>query len=149
MTASYSILISKLDEFIRKYYKNQLVKGGLYTLSLGLSFYISLVIAEYYGDFSITLRTVLFYAFAAAILFILTRFIAIPLTRLYRIGEIISYEDAAQIIGRHFREVQDKLLNVLQLNRQMADIGTVSLLEAGIEQKIKEMKPVPFAVAID
>jgi hypothetical protein len=157
MTASYSILISKLDEFIRKYYKNQLVRGVLYALSLGLSFYIALVIIEYYGDFGIPLRTVIFFSFAGGILFILAKFIFIPLFKLYRIGEVLSYEDAAQIIGRHFNEVQDKLLNVLQLNRQMA--GTLagvqnfeplqSLLEAGIEQKIREIKPISFPIAID
>ncbi len=130
MTASYSILLSKLDEFIRKYYKNQLVRGVLYALSLGLSFYIAIVIAEYYGDFSIPLRTVLFYSFTAGILFILVRFIAIPLFKLYRIGEVLSYEDAAQIIGKHFTEVQDKLLNVLQLNKQMSEAGTVALIRS-------------------
>jgi len=149
MTASYSILISKLDEFIRKYYKNQLVRGGLYTISLGLSFYISIVIAEYYGDFSIPVRMFLFYSFSAGVLFILGRFIVIPLFKLYRIGDVLSYEDAAQIIGRHFGEVQDKLLNVLQLNRQLTEAGTVALLEAGIEQKIKEIKPISFPAAID
>lgn len=149
MTASYRILISKLDEFIRKYYKNQLVRGALYALSLGLSFYITLVIAEYYGDFSIPLRTVLFYSFAGGILFILAKFIFIPLFKLYRIGEVLSYEDAAQIIGKHFTEVQDKLLNVLQLNKQMTEARTVALLEAGIEQKIREIKPIQFPVAID
>ena len=90
MTASYRILISKLDEFIRKYYKNQLVRGALYTLSLGLSLYLAIVIAEYYGDFSITLRTVLFYSFAGGILFVLARFIAIPVFKLYRIGDVLS-----------------------------------------------------------
>jgi len=149
MTASYRILISKLDEFIRKYYRNQLVRGALYALSLGLSFYILLVITEYYGDFSIPLRTVLFYSFTAAILFILVKFIVIPLFKLYHIGEVLSYEDAAQIIGKHFSEVQDKLLNVLQLNKQMTEAGTVALLEAGIEQKIREIKPISFPVAID
>lgn len=149
MTASYRILISKLDEFIRKYYKNQLVRGVLYALSLGLSLYITIVIAEYYGDFSITLRTILFYSFSAGILFIFGRYIAIPTFKLYRIGDVLSYEDAAQIIGKHFTEVQDKLLNILQLNKQLPEVGTVALLEAGIEQKIKEIKPIPFPIAID
>ncbi len=149
MTASYRILINKLDEFIRKYYKNQLVRGVLYTLALGLSFYIALVTIAYFGEFGIPLRTVLFYTFAAGIVFILAKFIAIPLFKLYKIGDVLSYEDAAQIIGKHFTEVQDKLLNVLQLNKQMSEFGTVALLEAGIEQKIREIKPVPFPVAID
>lgn len=149
MTASYSILISKLDEFIRKYYRNQLVRGALYAISLGVSLYIAIVIAEYYGDFNTILRTVLFYSFAAGILFILGKYIVIPLFKLYRIGKTLSYEDAALIIGRHFIEVQDKLLNILQLNKQLPETGTVTLLEAGIEQKIREIKPIQFPVAID
>jgi hypothetical protein len=149
MDSSYQILISRLDEFIRKYYKNLLVRGVLYTLTLGLSFYISLVILSYYGEFNLPVRAILFYLFIGGNIFILSRYIVIPLLKLYRIGEVISYNDAAVIIGRHFTEVQDKLLNVLQLKRQESDMASVSLLEAGIEQKIKDIRPVSFSVAID
>jgi hypothetical protein len=148
MNASYQILVAKLDEFIRKYYKNLLLRGFLYASTLGLSFYISLVVAAYYGNFSIPLRTTLFYLFVGGNLFILTRFIAIPLLKLYHIGDILGYEDAAVIIGKHFGEVKDKLLNILQLKKQ-ADSISISLLEASIEQKIKEIRPVPFVVAIN
>src|ERR1700739_4487364 len=148
MNASYQILVAKLDEFIRKYYKNLLLRGLLYALTLGLSFYISLVVAAYYGNFSIPLRTTLFYLFVTGNMFILARYIVIPLLKLYRIGEVLQYEDAAVIIGKHFGEVKDKLLNILQLKKQ-ADSSSVSLLEASIEQKIKDIRPVPFAIAID
>ena len=94
-------------------------------------------------------RAVLFYLFIAGNIFILIRYIAIPLLKLYRIGEVLSYKEAAAIIGRHFREVQDKLLNVLQLKEQAVDVMSASLLEAGIDQKIKDIRPVPFTVAID
>jgi hypothetical protein len=149
MGSSYQILLSKLDEFIRKYYKNLLIRGLVYAFTLGLSFYITLVVAAYYGNFSIPLRTTLFYLFIGGNLFILTRYILIPLLKLYKIGEVLSYEEAAFIIGKHFREVEDKLLNILQLKRQSTDVVSVSLLEAGIEQKIKDIRPVPFAIAID
>jgi len=148
MNASYQILVSRLDEFIRKYYKNLLLRGLLYASSLGLSFYITLVVMAYYGDFSVPLRATLFYLFMGGNLFILTRYIAIPLLKLYRIGNVIDYEYAALIIGKHFSEVQDKLLNILQLKKQ-ADTNSVTLLEASIEQKIKEIRPVPFTVAIN
>jgi hypothetical protein len=149
MGNSYQILIQRLEEFIRKYYKNQLIRGTLYSLTLGLSFYISLVITAYYGEFSIPIRTILFYLFLAGNAFILVRYIAIPLLKLYHIGEVLSYKEAATIIGKHFTEVQDKLLNVLQLREQHADMASTALLEAGIDQKIKDIRPVPFNVAID
>jgi len=68
--------------------------------------------------------------------------------KLYKLGKIISYEQAAAIIGNHFSEVKDKLLNVLQLQQQNTNTNTV-LVEAGIEQKINLLRPVPFAAAVD
>jgi hypothetical protein len=149
MDSSYKIILSRLDEFIRKYYKNQLVRGGLYALTLGLSFYITLVVLAYYGNFNVPLRATLFYLFLAGNLFIFGKYIALPLLRLYKIGSVLSYEDAAILIGKHFGEVQDKLLNVLQLKKQETDPVSIALLEASIDQKIKDIRTVPFTIAID
>ncbi|CAN5475788.1 ATPase [soil metagenome] len=115
---NYQLLISKLDAFIRKYYKNQLIRGGIYAFTLGLAFYLVVTMLESAGHFNTAMRTVLFYSFFAGILFIIWRFVTIPLFHLYRIGKIISHEQAANIVGAHFTEVKDKLLNVLQLKEQ-------------------------------
>ncbi len=150
------VLIRKLDEFIRKYYKNQLIKGGLYATGLVLGFYLLVVVLEYFAHFDMGIRTFLFYTLLVSFLGICARYIAIPLFRLNRIGPIISNEQAAAIIGTHFSEVRDKLLNVLQLKKVSETGGTATdlygsqaLLEASIDQKIKELKPVPFTAAID
>lgn len=157
MKNSYQQLIEKLDAFIRKYYKNQLIRGAIYTVALSLGFYLLLIVLEHFGHFNTALRTLLFYSFIAGIIFIIAKFIAIPLAHLYRIGRIISHEQAAEIIGKHFTNVQDKLLNVLQLHR-LSEEGTTlkpgmsdnhQLLQAGIDQKIKELQPVPFVSAIN
>ena len=121
MSDSYQLLINRLDAFIRKYYKNQLVKGCIYSFTLSLAFFLIITLLEYVGHFSMGLRAVLFYLFVGSILFILARFIAIPLLHLYRFGKIISHEQSADIIGKHFTDVQDKLLNVLQLKKLSDD----------------------------
>ena len=152
MSDSYQLLITRLDAFIRKYYKNQLVRGAIYAFTLSLAFFLLVTSLEFIGHFNIGLRTVLFYLFVGAILFILGKFVFNPLMHLYRFGKIISHEQAAEIIGKHFGNVQDKLLNVLQLKKQSEE-STAShnnvLLVAGIDQKINELKPVPFVSAID
>jgi len=80
----------------------------------------------------------------------LTRFVAIPLFKLLSIGKQLSHEEAANIVGKHFKEVKDKLLNTLQLNDMAAVPGAKkSLIEASIDQKIAELKPVPFSAAVD
>ncbi|MBK6988716.1 MAG: DUF4175 domain-containing protein [Bacteroidetes bacterium] len=151
MNDNYQILIDRLDAFIRKYYKNQLVRGGIYAFTLSLAFYLLVVTFEYFGHFNTGVRTFMFYTFIIGIGFIVSRFVIIPLMHLYRLGKIISHEQAAEIIGKHFSKVQDKLLNVLQLKKQ-ADENTSThpeLLLAGINQKIDELKPVPFISAIN
>ncbi|MCW3071958.1 MAG: hypothetical protein JWO44_1848 [Bacteroidetes bacterium] len=152
MTANYQNLIGKLDEFIRKYYKNQLVRGFIYTIGLVLVFFISVTALEYYAHFSTTVRTILFYLFILSSLFILVKYMIIPLSKLYKYGTVISYEEASAIIGKHFTDVQDKLLNVLQLQQQSqfsALNSEISLLQASIDQKTRELKPVPFTSAVD
>lgn len=150
MENSYDILISKLDEFIRKFYKNRLIKGLIYTISLVAVFFIVINVLEYFGRFDMIVRMVLFFSFIAFTAVITTRFFIIPLLKLYKIGKIISYEQAASIIGTHFETVQDKLLNTLQLkNISASDNDNSELIEASINQKIQELKPIPFVNAVD
>ncbi len=150
MKDQYSILIRKLDQFIRKYYKNQLIRGSIYFSALGVLFFLSVTILEYFGHFNTSTRTVLFWFFIVAVAGVLAIYIIHPLTKLYRIGRIISHEEAARIIGKHFTNVQDKLLNTLQLKKiSNGRQDNIDLIKASIDQKIEEIKPVPFQTAID
>lgn len=148
---AYHLLIGKIDAFIRKYYKNKLIRGTLYASGIILSFYLTLVFSEYLGEFGTTTRTILFYSFLLSLLVVAYKFIITPAAGLYRLGRIITHEEAAAIIGKHFSDVNDKLLNVLQLHHQQKEIDTAAtaLLEAAILQKTEELKPLPFAAAID
>ncbi|MBL0103708.1 MAG: hypothetical protein IPP51_08095 [Bacteroidetes bacterium] len=151
MNDNYQILISRLDAFIRKYYKNRLLRGAIYAFTFALAFYLLVITLEYFGHFSTGVRTFIFYSFIIGLCAIVGRFVIVPLMHLYRFGKIISHEQAADIIGHHFSNVQDKLLNVLQLKKQADEQPTVhtDLLLAGINQKIEELKPVPFITAIN
>ena len=147
-TGEYNQLLLKLDVFIRKYYKNQMIRGALYCLAIIFFTYLVIALAEYFGRFSIAMRTFLFWSFVAGVLFVVGKFFFLPLSKIFRLGKIISHEQAALIIGKHFPHVQDKLLNTLQL-KTMAGNGDNSLLEASIAQKMSELRPVPFSSAVD
>ncbi len=149
MASEQNILIYKLDEFIRKYYKNQLIKGLLYTSGLLVAAFLFLVVAEYFAEFGTTTRTILFYSFLATSGFVLFKYIAIPVLKLNKLGEVISYDEAANIVGTHFNNINDKLLNTLQLQRNSGSILSPDLLTASINQKMEELKPIPFTSAID
>ena len=141
-------IIDKLDLFIRKYYKNRLVKGLFFAIALLLVLFIVMVVLEHYGYFSVAVRTALFWTFILATLFILGYYVAIPLLKMFRLGKCISYETAADIIGQHFPEVSDKLLNLLQL-QQMGSSTDSDLLQASIDQKTALLSPIPFVNAIN
>lgn len=145
---NYNLLIQKLDDFIRKYYKNLLIKGVLYTITGLTVTFLIVAVLEYFGNFNSIVRGLLFYSFIAFSVYVLIRYIAIPLTGLFRIGKVISYTQASEIIGNHFSEVKDKLLNVLQLQLDKDSVSR-ELIEASINQKAAELRPLPFTSAIN
>lgn len=148
ITDNYQLLIRKLDEFIRKFYVNQLIRGTIYTGAILLASFLIINVLEYFFYFSSGIRTILFFGFLAGALFVLVRWVAIPLLHYFKLGKIISQEKAASIIGSHFSEVQDRLLNILQLKKQMNG-DDFSLIEASINQKIIALKPIAFSSAIN
>ena len=150
--SNYQSLIEKIDQFTRKYYMNNLIRGSLYSIAVLLAAFISFSLLEAYyfsaTTSSIELRKILFYSFIGISALTLGVFVFRPLLQYFKLGAVISHEQAASIIGHHFGNVKDKLLNVLQLKDQM-NYADSALVEASINQKIKNLKPVPFAAAID
>ena len=150
MSSNYDILIKKLDFFIRKYYKNQLIKGIIYCIAILLIFYLLVNLLEYLGRFGSIIRTVIFYSYIVLNLSVIIKYIVVPGLRWFKIGKIISHSQAAEIIGNYFPQINDKLTNTLQL-KSLSEINTENsaLLEASIEQKTTDLKSVSFASAID
>ncbi|MCK4679405.1 MAG: hypothetical protein KAT48_14825 [Bacteroidales bacterium] len=148
MDDNYNVLIRKLDEFIRKYYKNLVLKGFIYSLAVLMVFYLLVIILEHFAHFGIVERTIVFYAYLIINAAIIWKLIVIPVLKLFKIGRIISHEQAAEIIGDHFSAIDDKLLNTLHL-KKLGNEYSKELIEAGINQKISALQPIPFTSAIN
>ena len=140
-------LFDKLNEFISKFYKNQLIRGGIYFVSVLIIFFVVFSVLEYYSQFDIIVRSILFWSYLLTNTFILYRYVLIPLLNLNRYGKVMSMEKAAQIIGKHFYEIDDKLLNILELNKMSAQNN--ALIEASIDQKISEISSFSFSTVIN
>lgn len=147
-SSQYDSLIVKLDKFTRKYYTNQVIRGAIFSAIYVLGFFLAINLMEYYFYLSTGMRKVLFYGFLLSSIAFTGRYLMVPLLHYYRLGKIITYEQAAQIIGTHFTEVKDKLLNILQL-RNTAGNSNNELLLAAIDQKAIELKPIDFSFAVD
>ncbi|MCO6495358.1 MAG: hypothetical protein J5I91_06740 [Bacteroidetes bacterium] len=145
----HSILRNKLDSFISKYHRMQLLRGVVAVVGIFLSTYLIAALLEYYGRFGTGVRAVLFFSILAVTLWVVTKNIVIPLLQLFKLSKgTLSYEKASLIIGNHFPEVQDKLLNALQLETMSESGSNNELLLAAIEQKTKEISGIPFLNAI-
>ena len=145
------LLIDKLEQFIRKYYKNIVIRAGIFFVAIFSILFISLALFEYFTYSNSLLRAILFYTFIAVNVFVVSFFIVNPLLKIWGIGKRLSYEEAAKIIGKHFSEIDDKLLNALQLQKmkEQEKVPSMELLLASIDEKIKQVKPFHFQAAVN
>ena len=143
---NFGLVQEKLEAFIKKYYLNLILKGSLLFLATGLLYFLLVVVLEYFFWFSTVGRSILFWVFIVVELGLLYKFVGVPLFKLLKISNGIDQFQASEIIGDHFPEVNDKLKNLLQLSR---DSQRSDLLLASIDQRSKELTPVPFTNAVD
>ncbi|MEX0315935.1 MAG: hypothetical protein AB3N18_17280, partial [Allomuricauda sp.] len=91
-------------------------------------------------------RLVLFLVFILVELFLVYKFILIPIFYLFKVKKGLSNKEAAELIGKHFPKIDDKLYNLLELteNSQQSE-----LLLASIEQKSNQLNGFAFVNAVD
>ncbi len=143
---SYKNIAEKLERFSRKYYSKMLLKGALLFLTLGFLFFLAILGIEYFLWLNSVGRLVLFVSFIALELFLLYSYILAPIFLLLKLGQGITHKETSILIGKHFPEIGDKLLNLLEL---LEDRNKSELLMASIEQRSTNLEPIPFLKAID
>ena len=143
---SFQKIEQNLRRFVRQFYISALLKGLLMFLFVGLLFALFFLIVEHFLWLNSSIRTLLFWFIISFEAVIFYGFILSPLFKLFRIQKGIDFEFASKIIGDHFPEIKDKLLNVLQLKQHSAQ---TELLLASIEQKSNSLKTISFKKAVD
>ncbi|WP_214073530.1 DUF4175 family protein [Mucilaginibacter sp. dw_454] len=147
---NYNVLIHKINTLIKKYYLNNLLRGLIF-LGAGLfSAYVVITVSEYFGNFNSFFRGILFYGFILLNLGLIGWLVIPPILALMQLGKTLTHDEAAAIIAKHFSDINDKLLNTLQLKKLAAeDERHRALIEASIDQRIENLKPVRFPSAIN
>jgi hypothetical protein len=150
MGSNYDLLIAKINEFTQKFYLNKLLRGSIYAAATILGLYLILFVVIYYTYPSVTTKTLLFFTFILISLTAIGFWIVKPALSYFKLGKTISIEQASVLIGNHFFNVKDRLLNTLQL-KALADVSpqNSALILAGIDQKIGDLRPIPFSNAIN
>lgn len=145
----YPLLKDKLNKFIRRYYKNQLLRGVLLGGVLLLSYILSISFGEYWAYFSVDIKTFLFVIGVSLLGYVTIFLILIPLFKLFSLRAGLSHRQAAGIISVHFPELEDRLLNTIELAQGLdKGIKSPDLLIASVNQRIDNMRVIPFGQAI-
>lgn len=148
--SAFERLLAQIDGFIRKFYKNQIIKGIFLFVGVLVATYLMVVTLEYFGRFNSWLRAGLFFTFLGVNIYILVKYIATPLMKLKSYGSRIDRYQASVIIGEFFPDVSDRLLNTLQLNDQINENSAdFELLNASVQQRSSKLQSLPFSDAID
>jgi len=147
--SKFDNLLTQIELFIKKYYKNEMLKGAILFFTIFLFSFLLVSVLEYFGRFNQTARFILFYTFIAVNIAVLLKFIIIPLLKLNKLSNRLSLSQASQMIGNIFPSISDKLYNTLQLNAQMShQTHNISLIQASIEQRSNQLSAIPFTTGI-
>lgn len=144
------ILQEKIKKFIKKYYLNELYKGIVFFTVILLSTFIIFSLFEYFSYSDRIIRSILFYSFIFLFAGNLIFYIIVPVFKLCGLGKQLTEEQIAKIIGTHFSQIDDKLLNLFELQKQLnrGDYESLDLLSAAIDDKIDSFKAYSFVQAI-
>ncbi|MCU0357151.1 MAG: hypothetical protein MUE95_06195 [Cyclobacteriaceae bacterium] len=144
--ASGTETISKnIDSFRRKYYLNLLLRGLLLSLTIWLSYFLLASLLEYtlwlpaWGRFSIL------GLFIVIVIFSVYRFLKEPL-QFWIARKGLADEQVARLIGSHFPDIRDRLVNLIQL---LGLHQQSELAYASIQQKSKAFEPIRFDSVLD
>ena len=136
----------KLEQFIKRYYLSALLKGMVLFFAIGLLYALLLLAIEHFFWLGTSGRLLLFWSVFCFEAILFYGLIFAPLAKYFKIQNRIDFETASKIVGAHFPEVKDKLLNVLQLNQQSEHS---EFLTASIEQKSKNLSVISFKSAVN
>lgn len=146
METNLEKILNRLNTYKRKYYQNNLIRGIILSSTLLLSIFLLFNSLEYTFRLGSYVRGGLLFIFVAILVVVFWQWVLKPLFQLFNLKKQLSHEEAAKQIGEFFPEINDKLLNIIELQK----IGAVegSLIQASISQKTANISFFDFTDAI-
>ena len=148
MSKKFNILVDKLNSFKLKYYTYKLLKGVVITFLLLLVIYTGFSLIEYFVYLSSEVRKVVFFGFLIFSGLLILQFIGIPLLKMLHVLKPIDLKATTRIIQNHFSVIEDRLLNIIELNDLPQNQYSNELILASIDQKIEQLKVFDFNEAV-
>lgn len=145
---SYKQFVDKLNGYISKYYRFQLIRGFILFI-LTIILYYSLVAGlEYFSFFDPKVKMLILVTTLILLLFIAFYFLIVPVVKLAGLLKPITYYDVSAQLAKSYPQIKDKLINIIELARDESSNYSDQLKWASIDQKIDELKVFNFSDAI-
>jgi len=143
-------VVSQLKSYHRLYYRNEVIKGLLFSVlwitCLGTLF----ILIEYFAWLSSPLRGIFYYFFLSASCALVVTHCFVPIVKWTKKVGYADLELMAKKIGMFFdKPHQDELINILQLQRAGLHHTNSYLLEAAIRQKVHQLSVYKLVDFID
>lgn len=134
-----------IDLYIKRFYFYKAFKGLLiYVLIIFVSLIFS-IFFNYFFYFTVFFKTLVFWTIILFSIFFLIEFILIPFLKALKVLPTFTYKEATYKISDYYKDVQDKLLNIIELS----EYSDNSLVLAAIKQKYDKIKLFSFSKAIN
>jgi len=148
MEKNYKQFVDKLNAYIQKFYFYQLIRGGILFFLLLLLYYSFIALLEYFNYFDPRIKLIILVVTVFITLVIFLYFVIVPVIKLLGLGKRLSYYDVSAKLSVVFPEVKDKLINIIELERDSSLLYSDDLKNASIDQKIDELKIYKFSDSI-
>jgi hypothetical protein len=145
-------ILNRLSATRRRQYAVDLKSGALLFGTVTALALLAASLLELAFRMDRTGRTILFFLVSAVLGILLVWHVLLPLLR--SIGVIRSIGDAelAARIGKHFPQIHDRLLNLLQLNEELSSgrsLYSPELVDASFQDLASEIQTLNFTDAVD
>jgi hypothetical protein len=129
-------VVSQLKSYHRLFYRNEVIKGLLFSLLAIACLGSIFILIEYFAWLSSPLRGILYYLFLSASVVLLVSNCLTPIIKWTNKISPDDLEFMAKKLGKFFdKPHQDELINILQLQSDGMHKVNSPLLEAAITQK--------------
>ncbi len=150
MTPQENPVVSQLKSYHRLFYRNEVIKGLLFSLLAIACLGSIFILIEYFAWLSSPLRGILYYLFLSASVVLLVSNCFRPIIKWTRKISPADLEFMAKKLGKFFdKPHQDELINILQLQSDGMHKVNSPLLEAAITQKVRQLSSYKFVDFID
>ncbi len=135
---NFQKFFERLDNIAKQLTFISLIEGTLKSLLIFTFIFFFASLLEFFFSFDKSIRLFIFILVLFVLSWLIFYFLIYPVIKFYRTNKSEVYLSVGQIIGRHFQEIQDKLVNVLQLifNLNKENYYSKELTVAAIEQNI-------------